>query len=327
MPRKLSPSLENFVENYSGSIKNKVINGIRSGEKRFIFNGPSGSGKTFLAEAMANSMGLPFQRINVYTLENVEDLNISDIIFNTVYNAAVSSSLLQANGKLILIEDLEKVLSVDPSILSKLGGIENSIIIFESSSGEIFRSKYKKSLQGYEIIRFYRLNERIMTVYAKKILALNGMSLNDGTVARIVKNAKGNINSMMSDIYTLYITGSIETGINDRYSENTIFELINRVLLSKNPDRVLDFSTDGEAKNFEIWLSEKLPQVFHKDKLFLSYDAISFCDMLLMKIRKQNWGLLKYINFILFDAINSLYTGENVNIDFSAPNWNAYYSS
>ncbi|MEM0143298.1 MAG: hypothetical protein QXL94_05030, partial [Candidatus Parvarchaeum sp.] len=67
-------------------------------------------------------------------------------------------------------------------------------------------------------------------------------------------------------------------------------------------------------------------QVLRKDSLYHFFESLSSADIVLNKIRKQNWSLLKYAKNIM--AFSCYAFKVNLpKIDFYAPKWNLYYSS
>ncbi|MCL4397094.1 AAA family ATPase [Candidatus Parvarchaeota archaeon] len=317
------PEIKMFVENYSNSIPSKVLTAIKSGKSRFIFNGPAGTGKNFLAEAIANELNATFEVINLYEL--VDDTqSVSSLILESIKRMAVSKSLFQQNKKVIYIEDMEKLLSVDPSIAQKLNSIaSDSVIIFESETGDIFRSKYKRYLSAYEITRFYKLNNRVLKAFALKLVIYNKLKINESLIDSIVRGAKGNIASVITDLNTAYITNSPRLDV-FRNSDDSIFEKITAVFSGKIENTEIYFASDTEAKNFEIWLAEKAPQVLKKEELYHFFESLSEADIVLNKIKKQNWALLKYVKNIMVYSCYA-FKVSFPKIDFYAPRWDSYY--
>ncbi|MCL5009399.1 MAG: AAA family ATPase [Candidatus Parvarchaeota archaeon] len=318
--------LEEFIENYPGKTRREFTSLVESGQNKFIFEGPSGTGKSFLASAFAESTGMHFEVINLYLLDSVDDSKQSDLILNTIMNEARSKSLFESKNKVLFIEDLDKVLSVDPKILGKLREVNSAIIIFESRNGESFTYKGRSQLAGYKVIRFYKPNERVLRAFAYKVLALNRVNLQERLVDKIIKNARGNFSSVVTDINTaVYIGKDIE--IVPRNSQDTLFERLNSIFSGDTAGINTHFSSDLEAKAFEIWLSDKVPSVFSGQALHAAFDRLSASDILLNKIRKQNWVLLRYIQEMLFNGIGALSMHKPINIIYYAPNWNVYYKN
>jgi DNA polymerase III delta prime subunit len=318
--------LDGFLENYPGKIRGEVVALVQKGENKFVFEGPAGSGKSFLAKAFAESFGMHLETINLYLLDSVDDSTQSDQIYNTIMNEARSKTLFDSSSKVLFVEDLDKVLSVDAKILNKLRQINSAIIIFESRNGESFRSKGRSHLSGYKIIRFYRPNDRVLKAFAYRILALNKINLPEILVDKIVKNARGNMSSVISDLNTAVTTGKDMT-IVPRDSEDTLFERLDSVFTGNTGGINTHFPSDSEAKAFEIWLADKIPSVFSGQSLHAAFDRVAMSDILLGKIKKQNWVLLKYIQEVLFDGISSLPEKKSAKLTYYAPNWNVYYRS
>jgi DNA polymerase III delta prime subunit len=319
------PEIKMFCENYSNSISSKVLSLIKNGKSRIIFNGPAGTGKNFLAEALANSINASFEVINLYEFSD-DSQSVSSAILNNIKSSAVSKSLFQSNRKIIYIEDIEKILSVNPSIIPSITSLAvDSIIIFESESGEIFKSKYKKYISGCEVVRFYKLNNRVVRLFATKLAIYNRLQIDDRTLDIIVNGSKGNLASVITDMNTLSITGSKQID-SFRDSSDSIFDKINAVFSGKVENVDIYFSSDMEAKNFEIWLADKAPQVLKKEALYHFFESLSYSDIVLNKIKKQNWGLLKYTKSIMAYSCYAFSTTTS-KIDFYAPRWDLYYSS
>ncbi len=316
--------LEDFVENYPGKIRGAFLSLFEKGANKFIFDGPSGSGKSFLVKAFAKANKMTVETINLYMLDNVEDADKTSLIFNIIYNSAKSNSLFDQGRKLIFVEDIDKLLSVDPGILKKLRGLTGAVIVFESRNGEIFRAKNKAYVNGYEIIRFYKLNERSLKAFAYRVLSLNKIQLSEETINKIIKNSRGNLSSVLSDLNMAATLGK-ESYTPPRNSEDSIFEQLNSVFAGNVEGINPHFYSDMEAKNFEIWIADKAPKVLTRENIYRAFEMLSFSDILLRKIRKQNWVLLRYVQSILFNGITALSPGNQVSITYYAPNWNVYY--
>ena len=326
MLKNIEPSFKAFLENYSGSIKNKFVSEINSGKKLFVFNGPSGCGKDFLTESAAKEFNMELKKLNLYTLDPDQSGNLSNSIYSTIMNMASSNSLFGGGKKIIYVEDLEKVLSVEPSILLRLSSIQEAIIIFESNSGDIFRAKNKKYLSAYSIIRFYRLNERIAKLYLTRLISLNRLSISMQIADSIAKNSKGNLGSIMTDLETMSIAGENARPA-PRTAEDSIFETIKAVFSGTADLSSLYFPSDAEAKNMEIWLADKASGAFSKGDLFDFLLVLSNSDIILRKIKKQNWGLMRYVSALFGQGSLGLNRKNPINLSYNAPDWDAYYSN
>ncbi len=318
--------LDGFIENYPGKIRQEFVSSIQRGENRFVFEGQSGCGKSFLAKAFAKSLGMHLETINLYLLDSIDESKESDLIYRTIMNEALSKTLFDSTSKVLFIEDLDKILSVDAGLLAKLRQINSAILIFESRNGESFRSKGRSHLNGYKIIRFYKLNDRVLKAFAYKVLALNRTNLSEALIDKIVKNARGNLSSVVSDLNTAVLFGK-EASVVPRNSDDTVFERLDAVFSGKTGGINTHFSSDSEAKAFEIWLADKIPSVFGGRSLYAAFDRLAASDILLNDIRKQNWVLLKYIQEILFSGISSLQGKKDARLTYYAPNWSVYYRS
>ncbi len=323
MLKLFKPTFENFVENYTGSIKNKFLSAIDGGKTKFVFNGPSGVGKNFLAEALAISRGFSIEKINVYTIEGDEKEGVSEKMADTIKNAAISTSLFGDSKKIVYIEDAEKVLSVDQTIFKKMSSVPG-IIIFESVSGDVFKSRYRSALSGYEMIRFYKLNSKTVRSYISRLQALNKLVLDYEVVDELVRNSKGNLSSVISDLNMLLIAGN-SSKVYPRYSEDSIFTQLSSVLSGDTGNTNVYFASDMEAKNFEIWLSDKAPLAVKGERLYKFFERLSNADIVLNKIKKQNWGLLRYVQSLLVFGTSLNSSSTPVEITYTAPDWNTYY--
>lgn len=316
----LKKTLQNFVENWDHNIRNEFLSEIKRGSTKFIFNGPNGSGKNFLAESFANDYNLEFNLINLYTIDNPENLLLSDIILNRIHTLSSMNSLFSSQRKLIYIEGTEKLLRTSPIVFSKLNDIKQTIIIFESESGDIFRSEYKRYLTEFRIINFYRLNENIIFDYIKNLSMKNSIKIDESTIKNIAKSANGNLMSAITDLETYEKFQALSS---DRNQEEDIFSTLNKILSGKSSFTYRFLTSDQDSKLLETWLADNLPIVSKGEKLLEGMDILSFTDILIRKINAQNWDLLKYISALLFGGISSLFN-QNVGIRYHAPNWKNY---
>lgn len=316
-------TLSNFMENGYGRIKNQFLSAVDGGQRTFVFSGPYGTGKTFLAKAFANDTGLDFKEINLYTLEYGEEEDVSKMFYSYIVQEAVSASLFSRRKKLLYITDIEKLMKVDPSILKRLKNLRNTLIVFESHGGDIFRSDKRQFLSGYTIISFYKISVRVLSPYIRRIASMNGMDANIKKIAEIVSNSDGDVMSAITDLYMYSAVG--ETELVRRNPDSNIFSRLNSVLSGSVSGIDTHFSSQQDAKSFEIWMAEKLPFVFNGERLYLSFEYLSSADIILNKIKAQNWALLKYVRYLLFDAIGSLSSGAPYRMDYVGPRWSLYY--
>jgi DNA polymerase III delta prime subunit len=324
MFKEPSAMLNSFLENYPGKIKERFIDLVKTGKNKFIFDGPSGSGKSFFASAFANTYGMRLEVINLYLLDNIDEQDQADLFLSMISKTATSTSLFGPAKKVLFIEDIDKLILVSPTVLNKLVDINNTIIIFESREGSVFRAKIKPFVRDYEIIRFYRLNDRVVRAFLYRILSSNKLTLSEEMINKIITNAHGNLSSALTDLNLAIIAGK-NMDLPSRIYEDSIFEQLDHVFFVKDGAVNTKFYSDTEAKNFEIWEADKAPLVFNARDNYRAFDLLSFADILLMKIKKQNWGLLKYIQAILFNGIGALAVKKSTSITYYAPDWNLYY--
>lgn len=316
-------TLSNFVENSYGRIKSQFISAIERGKKRFIFSGAYGTGKTFLAKAFANDSGLDFKETNLYTLEYGDEDDVSKVFYSYITQEAVSTSLFSQKKKLLYITDIEKLMKVNPSILKRIKDISDTVIVFESHGSDIFRADSRQFISDYIIINFYKINAKNVDLYLRKVAAMNSINISGAKLAEIAANSDGNIMSAITDLEFYYTTGGVIPI--HRNPDSNIFARLNSIFSGNVSSVDTYLSSQQEVKVFEIWLAEKIPLVFEGHSLYMAFEYLSFSDLLLNKIKAQNWVFLKYIRFLLFDAIGSLSNGMPARVDYSGPKWNLYY--
>ncbi|MDP8012932.1 MAG: AAA family ATPase [Nanoarchaeota archaeon] len=316
------PSLKNFIENYDHSIRNKFLSYFEKGVNKFIFNGPNGSGKTFLARAFANDYDFSFEDINLYLIAETETESVADRINNLIERMSQNGSLFSSQKKVIFVESAEKALRTSPLIFSKLSKVKNAIIIFESESGDIFRSEYRHFVSDYQIINFYRLNSQVIEDFLIKVCETNKIKISRSLLDKIAINSRGSLSSALTDLETYALIGDVEPQKRDQ--EEDIFSTLNRIFSGEGGFSDIFLSTDQAAKIFEIWISDNLPSVFKGKDLYSAYDLLSYIDILIKRIHAQNWELLKYISALSFGGISSMAHGK-VKLTYRAPDWKLYY--
>jgi DNA polymerase III delta prime subunit len=291
---EIPAELDYFVD--TGVLK-EVLSNLQK-DTKFIFSGPSGSGKTFLAKCLANKLNYAFVSIDLLLVP----FQTADQLYGFIARTATSKNL-QGQENLLLITSAEKLLDINLSLFQRIKELPG-LIILETNSEFPFLSKYKRYIEGYVVIKFNKLPYAVLKRILNYLIRLNNVYIPIDVQENLINNAHGNAQSLINDFKSFLTTHSRIFA--ERNSEDSIFITI-RNLLSGRGSNVF-FSSEDEIKVFLMWLAEEVPLNLSGDKLRLAMEIISYSDLLLNMIKKQNWFLLKYINTL----INQISTFSNV---------------
>lgn len=303
--------LDYFADN---GILNKVLPYL-SNNSKFIFVGPSGVGKTFLAKCLAKKLNMNFTSIDAY-LMNFE--NTDDVLKS--FSRTLISTNLTGTRNLLHVSNADRLFDYSPIIFLRSKDLPG-IIIFETNSDFPFFSKNKRYIEGYNVVRFYKLTFFQLRKILANLEKLNNVYLPESIRTKIINNSHGNAFSLINDFKSFLITKSYV--FEERNSEDSLFESIRNLLSGKELNYFL--SSPDEIKNFLIWLNEEVPLNMKGDALKLAFEVISYSDILLRRIQLQNWFLLKYVNSLI-NSIATIMPSPNPKLNYKI-NYSLYLTN
>ncbi len=269
-------------------------------KKPILLYGPVGVGKTTIVYCLANDLNYEILELNASDFRNKE--SIQKILGN-----AIQQKSLFYKGKLILVDELDGIAGKEDR-----GGVQALLNVIKKSPYPIIMVANdpwnKKLLPIRKISKLIELkvNFYIVLKVLKEICKKEKININEAVLAKIAKSAKHDIRAAIIDL-NVYLKTRDTSIIDTRDKEETIFQILQKIFHSRNPQdvlNVLEYSSidlDGLIK----WLDENLPREINGRNLLKAYESLSKADIFKARIQRwQHWRFLVYVNALLTYGIN-----------------------
>jgi len=251
-----------------------------------IITGPPGSGKTLSVELIARELKYDLIKLDAGDFRNPE--NIKKLLLSSQQKS------LMSKGKIIFIDELDSVSSSGLKAVHEL--IKQSPYPIVTIVDDIYSRKLVNIKKKCDIVKFYKIRQPSLMKFLKKIAEKEGIRTNDIILKKIVATSNGDVRAALNDLESLSVNPGED---NYRDVENKIFETINVILKTKNPENVRIALKNSNKTLDEIvwWLEENIKREYEKkEELAKAYDALSRIDIIQTRIMKrQAWSLQSYI--------------------------------
>ncbi|HSG73830.1 MAG TPA: AAA family ATPase [Nitrosopumilaceae archaeon] len=267
----------------------------KKGTKPLLLVGPPGTGKTTLANLAAKQFGYDMISLNASDVRN--KTRIQEILTPVLGNASILGS------PMIFVDEVDGIYG-----RSDYGGAEALIKILKEPTIPIIlaanselSTKMKSIKKAVKTIHLRPLPPRLVQLFLKKILKIEGAKLSPGSLIKIVSESNGDLRSMINTAQAL-VTGfepateksfeslDIESGINAFFKANSIDEA-RSVLYSLRID---------PREKINAFYSSVITSSISKSEMDRMLQVLSEADVLFGKImRTQEWRLLRYLDEIL----------------------------
>jgi len=251
-----------------------------------IITGPPGSGKTLSVELIARELKYDLIKLDAGDFRNPE--NIKKLLLSSQQKS------LMSKGKIIFIDELDSVSSSGLKAVHEL--IKQSPYPIVTIVDDIYSRKLVNIKKKCDVIKFYKIRQPSLMKFLKKIAEKEGIRTNDIILKKIVATSNGDVRAALNDLESLSVNPGED---NYRDVENKIFETINVILKTKNPENVRIALKNSNKTLDEIvwWLEENIKREYEKkEELAKAYDALSRIDIIQTRIMKrQAWSLQSYI--------------------------------
>ncbi|RLJ04154.1 MAG: hypothetical protein DRP08_02350 [Candidatus Aenigmatarchaeota archaeon] len=251
-----------------------------------IITGPPGSGKTLSVELIARELKYDLIKLDAGDFRNPE--NIKKLLLSSQQKS------LMSKGKIIFIDELDSVSSSGLKAVHEL--IKQSPYPIVMIVDDIYSRKLVNIKKKCDVIKFYKIRQPSLMKFLKKIAEKEGIRTNDIILKKIVATSNGDVRAALNDLESLSVNPGED---NYRDVENKIFETINVILKTKNPENVRIALKNSNKTLDEIvwWLEENIKREYEKkEELAKAYDALSRIDIIQTRIMKrQAWSLQSYI--------------------------------
>ena len=276
---------------------------LHDAKKAIIFYGPPGTGKTTIAHVIANETNSEIFELNASDLRNKEKLH-------EILRPAIEQKSLLGRGKIILIDEVDGISSVDR------GGLEELLLLIDSSSypviitaNDIWGRKLNSLRKKSEIVQLKEIDYRIIRDLLIEILRRENCFIKGNILTNISVKAKGDLRAAINDLQTVAgMRGYSDILIDERNKETDIFSALRMIFKGKPHNDTLKIFDSVQMPIDEIilWLEENIPLEYGGEDLAKACELLSKADIFKERIYKQQyWRFLVYENIFLSYGISA----------------------
>jgi len=271
--------------------------------RALLLTGPVGSGKTSLVKAIAGELN--YELVDT----NASEFRKKDQIEEKIGNASKQQSLLQTNGKLILVDEVDGVHgNSDRGGMAALGRIIDKsafpIILTATDKWNRKLSTLRKKCKGVDL---RKVDIRSEAKKLEEIAQAEGLEVEEGVIAEIARRSEGDFRAAINDLEA--ISGKKKVTMQDlkmlgnRDKIKSIFDTMLAIYKSKDPEVIMKAVWDCDKSPDEImlWLVETIPKEYEKSgEIAEAFDKLSRADVFRGRIpHSQAWTLMSYSNELM----------------------------
>jgi len=284
----------NTLLNWAKSWEKKVL-----GKKALLLHGPAGTGKTVSVEALANEYGYDLIEINA------SDSRTGDAI-RRIAGMAAGQAMLFGKKKIVLLDEIDGI-----NLGEDTGAIEAIVETIEKTNYPVILTannpwdpKIRSLRDACQLVEYKRLGVRDALPYLKRIVAKEGIEIDEKAIKLIIERDEGDMRSIMNDLQALS-SGREKVTYDDvawlawRDRKENIFEALRMVFSAKNclwAKKAIDVADIDYEMLFE-WIYENAPrQLTDPLDRANAMEHLAKADIYLRRVkRRQTWDLLAYV--------------------------------
>ncbi len=280
------------------SARAEVVRWIKDwkpGSRPLFLIGPPGVGKTTAIRNMANDF-------NMYVFElNASDYRTKDRLRELLGN--ISPVNLMGQRILVFLDEVDGLYSKGDAggvefISEFIGESRVPIVMAANEEKDFLKDIIKKS----KVVEFKRIPAREIVLYLKHIASQEGLSVANDALEGIVKSSNNDVRYCINQLQALQ-TGAVYKDV--KYSDE---EAVSLAMSSRQFDMAVYYinrwNADPERK-----VSVVAATLFYNQPPDLPRRArwLAEADLLLGRIKRtQEWRLLKYLNYMLAEAMSNM---------------------
>jgi len=346
------------MENWTEKYRPKSLNGIAGNRKAveklrrwgkqwengipetkaLIFSGKAGIGKTSSAYALANDFGWEVIELNASDTRN------GDVIRRVALSGAVNETFTRygeytpsdsGGRKLIILDEADNLYEGNAdrggkkAIIDTVKQTKQPIILIVNDYYQLVKGGGSALKTMCEHIKFEGIKQDMGNLL-KAICRREGVKVSDEVIKFIVSHSEGDMRGAINDLQTV-CQGREKVGMNAvaslgyRNKDKEIFSGMREIFRARDfkTARAVASSIHEPPDYLMLWMDENLP-VEYKSPMDVerAYHFLSMADVFLGRTkRRQNYGLWKYANDLMFGGVaiskSRFYTGSR----YSFPSW------
>ena len=271
-------------------------------KKALILHGPAGTGKTTLALVLAKEKNLELFELNASDLRNRKTLE------EVMGPATQQQALFGKKGKIILVDEVDGVTSVDRGGLTELIAlIEKSQFPIIITSNNIWQQKFNLLRRKAEMVKMKEMKYDLLIEILKNIVKKEGKEVGENLLKTIAVKSRGDCRAALNDLQSVLDSEVGVLDIHERDKEEDIFNVLRRVFKDRSDPRLIHAydSVDMSLDEIFLWIEENIPYEYKGDDLYRAYEALSIADVFRGRVyRQQHWRFLVYQTFLLSAGIS-----------------------
>ncbi len=278
-------AVEQVIRHFHSRMKQSHMPIRPSSLKAIMVYGPPGIGKTLLARLLAKENNLELLEISAATFESGESLS-------KILLSIDSTNTLYGKQRMILIDDLESIISLEKGISRILLDFikKTSSLVYITCS-----DAYTKNLVSFrsycDIIEFKRVSPSDILTLLKKINQVEKLQIPEGELVKISEQSEGDVRAAINDLIARNSNAS-------RDIKKTVFQALALIFKSKDVNAIKSAlsSLDVDPEMLRFWVFDNVTNEYSSlEEIDSAYSKISRSDIFSARIiKRQNWKLLRY---------------------------------
>ncbi len=272
-------------------------------KKACLLSGPPGIGKTTIALAAAKEINAELFELNASDLRNKKKLQ-------EILNPAIKQQSLVKNRKVILVDEVDGISTVDR------GGLQELLTIIELTSHPIIITandawdrRLAKLRAKAEHLQLKEIDYRTIKETLIEILRKENKFLPNEVLTKIAVNAKGDLRAAINDAQAASkMKDPSKIEFSERNKEVDIFNAMKNVLQPMPSNETLKIFDNVKLHTDDIilWMEKNIPEEYSGKELERAFDLLSKTDVFRGRIYKQQyWRFLLYENIFLSYGISA----------------------
>ncbi|MCS7145603.1 MAG: replication factor C large subunit [Nitrososphaerota archaeon] len=269
--------------------------------KAALLAGPPGTGKTSLVLAYASEHGYEVVELNA------SDERSSERLKTIVGESARQSTLSGTRKRIIMLDEVDGIAGREA-----VGGVATISSIIKSTKTPIvmiandpWDPRLAPLRENALMIKFNKLKQREILAHLKKIIASEGVSVDEKLLAEIVRRAEGDMRSAINDVQILCSTAGVDLlgSLELRDRKKTAFEVLSEIFgaTSAVAGRNAVQGADMEVGDIMIWVGDNILNQIHSPQAIAdAFKLLADADLHYSRVRRlQRWELLRYVSPLL----------------------------
>lgn len=264
-----------------------------------LLAGPPGTGKTSLVLAYAAERGYEVVELNA------SDERSSEKLRAIVGESARQSTLDGTRKRIILLDEVDGIAGKEAAssvatLTSIIKSTRTPIVLIANDPWDPRLAPLRESSL---MIRFNKLRQREIINHLKRILASEGLEVDEKLLSEVAERAEGDMRSAINDAQILFSTGGEGSALLDaleqRDRRKNSFEVLADIFgaTTAASGRMAVQGADMDIQDIMTWVYDNiLNQIKSPQAVAEAFKLLADADLHYSRVRRlQRWELLRYV--------------------------------